>query len=173
MTIGRHFEMTTMVILVVILWSLIIWRPWSSFQNHDHQRGHGHLFGRIPFGQVCFFGLFLKFQTRQPSPADKHLANWDSSHCWWQWRTKNELARCVAISSWFGLVTFFAYHHHPRWYWGCFNIRLWRYVHINARCVCGNLLVVSDKSEQLIWVNKQAFGSLPPLPVINMAHGIV
>jgi len=60
MTIGRHFEMTTMVILVVILWSLIIWRPWSSFQNHDHQRGHGHLFGRIPFGQVCFFLPFFK-----------------------------------------------------------------------------------------------------------------
>ena len=46
--------------------------------------------------------------------------NFDTTKCQ-NWRTKkNEFVRCAAISSWFELVAFFAYHHHAALIFGMF-----------------------------------------------------
>ena len=116
---------------------IIIWRRWSSFQNDDHQWGYGdaHQNARhIPLSQFfcvfVWFWFFQNFQMHRPSHADKYLANWDSSHCSWQWKRRNELCFLWQFPPGFSWWRIFTCHHHAALILGMFwhkTLRMYTY----------------------------------------------
>ena len=175
---------------------VIIWRPWSSFQNDDHQWGYGHHFGRMLtrtltrtlttslLVKFAFFFLCIfwgEFSNALAQPCRQILG---------QFRFLSLLAavkdkkRTCALCGNFLLVwvggVFLPITTTPRWYWECFDIRPWDMSILRLSVYVQNLLVVSDKPEQLIWVNKHGFWFTTPWPahqkkpaVINRTHGLV
>ena len=151
---SHHFKMMTMVVLVVILW--------SSYDDHGHHSKmmttsgvYGHHFGRmltrtltrtlttsllVKFVLFCLCIFFGNSQMHRPMPWRQILGQLRFLlTVEWQWRTKDELVHCLAISSWFELVACFCLSPRRADMGNFFDIRPWGYVHINAPCVCAKL----------------------------------
>ena len=133
---------------------VIIWRPWSSFQNDDHQWGYGHHFGRMlartltrtlttsllvkfAFFLVHFLGGIFKC-TGPAMPTNTWPIKIPLTVSGSEGQKTN---LCIVWQfppglSWWRV---FAYHHHAALILGMFWHKTLRYVHIKAFCVCAKL----------------------------------
>ena len=143
---GHHFKMMTMVVLVVILW--------SSYDDHGHHskmmttsgvmviilvecspERSPHPFWSSLFCLCIFFGEFSNAPAQPWRHGQLRFLSLLAA-------VKDKKRACALFGNfllvWVGGV-FLPITTTPRWYWECFHIRPWGYVHINAPCVCAKL----------------------------------
>ena len=151
---GRYFEMMTMVVLVVISWS-----PYDD---------HGHHSKMMTTSGVMVIILVECSPERSPERSPHSLWSssiFFVSAIFWAKFSNAPAQPCRQIHGQLGLLSLLAavkdkktslclvWQFPPAlswwrflpitttlpWYWECFYIRPWGYVHINARCVCAKL----------------------------------